>query len=588
MHAQTENPAVAALEWTPLSFAQQRLWFFNRLESGSNAYNLGGLLWFDGVLDMDSLRHGLDQVVARHAALRSIFSERDGVAVQAVLPAMPMPLEEIDLSDLPLEQQQAQVRELARDFVERSFDLAVGPQIRCALLRLDAQRHAFVVGMHHIVSDAWSVRVLVEEMAEFYRARLQQREPLMPAQQVQYSEYAARQREWLGADAGREQMDYWRERLGNEQPPLSLAPDFPHSAQAARCAAYRTLHVEPALVARLRDLAKASGATLFTVLLAVLQVQFGRLSGQREVRIGVPVTGRAKGYERLVGFFVNTLVLKAEPQPDSSVSAWLAQTRQGLKEAQAHQDIPFEHLVEELAPSRSLGQQPLFQVAFNYRRQHPLAASWLPGIETRLEELPSRQIPFDLALDAVRDRGDDLSITFAYAADLFVVSSIERLIAGFLELLDGFTRTPQATLAELALATADERARLAEWNTPRQAFDASRLLPELIAEQARLRPDAIALVHGAERLSFAELEARANCLARLLVEQGVRPESRVGVSLERGNAMIVAMLAVLKAGGAFVPLDPDYPRERLAYMVEDSGLQWLITSSELAERLPLG
>ncbi|MEK1906359.1 MAG: condensation domain-containing protein, partial [Pseudomonas sp.] len=574
MNAQTECQPVAALEWTPLSFAQQRLWFFNRLESGSNAYNLGGLLWFDGELDLDCLRHGLNQVVARHAALRTIFSERDGVALQAVLPAMPMPLEEIDLSDLSPEQQHKQVRELARDFVERQFDLAIGPQIRCALLRLDAQRHAFVVGMHHIVSDAWSVRVLVEEMAEFYRARLQQREPFMTPQPVQYSEYAARQREWLNADAGRQQMDYWREQLGSEQPPLSLAPDFPHSAQAARRAAYRTLQIDPALVARLSDLAKASGATLFTVLLAALQVQLGRLSGQREVRIGVPVTGRAKGYERLVGFFVNTLVLKAEPRPDSSVSAWLAQTRRGLKEAQAHQDIPFEHLVEELAPSRSLGQQPLFQVAFNYRRQHPLPANWLPGIETRLEELPSRQIPFDLALDAVRDRGNDLSITFAYAADLFAASSIERLIAGLLELLDGFASHPQAALADLALVTAAETEQLDAWNSPRQDFDATRLLPELISEQARLRPQAIALVHGGERIAFAELEARANRLAQLLVEQGVRAESCVGVSLQRGNAMIVAMLAVLKSGGAFVPLDPDYPRERLSYMVEDSGLKW--------------
>ncbi|MBD9416215.1 amino acid adenylation domain-containing protein [Pseudomonas sp. PDM16] len=572
-----------ALEWAPLSFAQQRLWFFSRLESGSTAYNIGGVLRFEGQLDMDSLRHGLDQVYSRHAALRTVFREHDGLAQQAVLPIGSMPLEIIDLDGGA-----EQVEALARDFIEGDYDLTRGPLVRCALYRLGENSHAFAVGMHHIISDAWSVRVLVEEMAEFYRARLQNRQPFMTPQPVQYSEYAVGQREWLASEAGVEQMTFWREHLGSEQPPQSLAPDYPHNAQAARRAAYRTLQVEPTLVARLSDLAKANGATLFTVLLAALQLQLARLSGQREVRIGVPVAGRAKGYERLVGFFVNTLVLKAEPRPEQSVAEWLEQARAGLKLAQANQEMPIERLVEELAPSRSLGQQPLFQVAFNYRRQHPLAANWLPGIETRLAELPSSQIPFDLALDAVRDRGDELLINFAYAADLFTENSIERLIAGFLEVLDGFASAPQALLGEVALVTASELAQLREWNTPRQDFDASRLLPELIAEQARLRPDAIALVHGGERIAFAELEARANRLANLLVAHGVQPESRVGVSLERGNAMIVAMLAVLKSGGAFVPLDPDYPLERLSYMVEDSGLKWLITLSDLAERLPLG
>ncbi|MFG0382325.1 amino acid adenylation domain-containing protein [Pseudomonas sp. zbq_18] len=575
-------PTNTALQWAPLSFAQQRLWFFSRLESGSSAYNLGGLLRFEGALDLDGLRHGLDQVYARHAALRTVFREQDGLAQQAVLPTGSMPLQIIDL-----EGRAEQVEALARDFIEADYDLTRGPLVRCALYRLGDNSHALAVGMHHIISDAWSVRVMVEEMAEFYRARQQNRQPFMTPQPLQYSEYAVGQREWLDSEAGARQMAFWRERLGGEQPPLSLIPDFPHNAQAARRAAYRTLQVEPALVARLSDLAKATGATLFTVLLAALQLQLARLSGQREVRIGVPVAGRAKGNERLVGFFVNTLVLKAEPRPELSVAAWLEQTRAGLKEAQAHQLMPFERLVEELAPSRSLGQQPLFQVAFNYRRQHPLAANWLPGIDTSLKEVPSSQIPFDLALDAVRDKGDQLSINFAYAADLFAESSIERLIAGFLEVLDGFASAPQAALGEVALVTAPELAQLSKWNTSHQAFDATRLLPALIAEQARLRPEAIALVHGGERVSYAELEASANRLANLLVSHGVQPESRVGVSLERGNAMIVAMLGVLKAGGAFVPLDPDYPRERLSYMVEDSGLKWLITSSDLAERLPL-
>ncbi|MBB6342368.1 amino acid adenylation domain-containing protein/non-ribosomal peptide synthase protein (TIGR01720 family) [Pseudomonas fluvialis] len=582
MNAPAMIDRLEALEWTPLSFAQQRLWFFSRLETSSTAYNIGGLLRFKGVLDLDSLRHGLDQVYARHAALRTVFREHDGLAQQAVLAAGSMPLEIIDL------QGGAEgVEALARDFIEAKYDLVRGPLIRCALYRFGEGLHAFAVAMHHIISDAWSVRVLVEEMAEFYRARLQSRQPFMTPQPLQYSEYAAGQRQWLDSEAGEQQMAFWREQLGGEQPPLSLVPDYLHSAQAARRAAYRSLKVESALVARLSDLAKSQGVTLFTVLLAALQLQLARLSGLREVRVGVPVAGRAKGSERLVGFFVNTLVLKAQPRPELSVGDWLSQVRTGLKQAQANQQMPFERLVEELAPSRSLGQQPLFQVAFNYRRQHPLPANWLPGIETVLEELPSSQIPFDLALDAVRDKGDVLSINFAYAADLFAESSIERLIGGFIALLEGFVARPMAALGELELVGQAQQRLLDEWNKPRQHFDATRLLPELIAEQARNRPGMTALVHGSQRLSYSELDSQSNLLARLLIARGVRSESRVGVSLERGNAMIVAMLAVLKSGGAFVPLDPDYPRDRLSYMVEDSGLKWLITSSDLAERLPL-
>ncbi|MFT5780648.1 MAG: amino acid adenylation domain-containing protein, partial [Pseudomonas sp.] len=583
MNTPTEKLSVPILQWTPLSFAQQRLWFFSRLESSSTAYNIGGLLHFAGELDIDSLRYALDQLYARHAALRTVFRERHGVAEQAVLPGETAPLQLIDLRD----QSGVQVETLARAFIEQEYDLTRGPLVRFALYRLGANRHAFAVGMQHIISDAWSVRVLVEEMAEFYRARLQQRPPVMSAQPLQYSQYASGQREWLDSPQGLQQLDFWREQLGTEQPPLSLPADYSHHAQASRRAAYRTLQVAPELVARLRELAKVNGVSLFTLLLAALQLQLARLSGQREVRVGVPVTGRAKGYERLVGFFVNTLVLKAEPRPEQSVSDWLKHTRATLKQAQAHQAMPFERLVEALAPSRSLGQQPLFQVAFNYRRQHPLAANWLPGIDTQLDEIPASQIPFDLALDAVRDRGDELSITFAYAQQLFAPSSIERLINGFVQLLDGFTRQPQAQLAELGLITPMELTQLQQWNQPQQGFDKTRLLPELIAEQARRRPGAIALVHGAERISFADLEAQANLLARMLVARGVRPDSRVGVALERGNSMIMAMLAVLKAGGAFVPLDPDYPRDRLSYMIEDSGLLWLISTANLAERLPL-
>ncbi|WP_369959644.1 amino acid adenylation domain-containing protein [Pseudomonas benzenivorans] len=587
MNAHSTPMAATELAWAPLSYAQQRLWFFSRLAPQSSAYNLGGLLWLDGELDRIALAAALDQLLARHGALRTVFAERDGVAMQALLPACALALEECDLTALAGEQQEQEVRRQGRACVERPYDLGVGPLFRAVLYRLGAERQVLLIGMHHIVSDAWSVGVLLKELAECYAAHRQGRAPGLKALPQTYGDYAASQRQWLAGDEGRRQLDFWTRTLGREQPSPGLADDFPRQPRADRDAAYRTLQLQPALVSALRELGGSAGCTLFGVLLAALQVQLSRLSGQREVRIGVPVAGRSKARERLIGFFVNTLVLAARPQPQLGVGDWLAQTKASLDQALAHQGTPLEQLVEALAPERSLGQQPLFQVAFNYRHQHQLPVDWLPGCSARIEELPASRIPFDLALDAVRDQGDRLSITFAYAADLFAERSIERLIQGFQRLLEAFVEAPEAPLATLQMLTEQEQQRLAQWNRPREQHDATRLFPALFAEQAALRPAAIALVHGTERLSYAELEARANQLAHLLIAQGVRPESRVGVSLERGTGMLVAMLGILKAGGAFVPLDPDYPRERLAYMAEDSGLRWLLTHSSLVERLPL-
>ncbi|MET1081128.1 MAG: condensation domain-containing protein, partial [Pseudomonas sp.] len=570
------------LVWTPLSSAQQRLWFFSRLEADSRAYNIGGLLRFDGPLHEDVLQAALDQVLARHPALRTVFVEREGQPLQAVLPPMPLALERLDFpaGDEAL-------REAARAFVARPYDLTRGPVLRIGLYRLGENRHGLVVAMHHIVSDAWSVRVLLEEMAEFYRAAQQGRAPFMTALPLTYPEYALQQRDWLAGDEGAKQLAYWRSQLSEPLPPLALPADFAREGQAAQRAAYRLLPLDAELVGGLKALAKSCGVTIFGVLLAALQLQLARLSGQPEVRIGVPVANRARGHERLVGFFVNTLVLGGRPRPQESVRDWLARVGAGVRDGQAHQALPFEQLVEDLAPARSLGQNPLFQVAFNYRRQHPLPADWLPGLVTQLEELPSSTIPFELALDAVRDTDNRLQINFAYAADLFSEASIERLIGGFVQLLQAFVAQPDCPLGQLQLIGPADQAQLEAWNRPRQSYEGAVLLPALIAAQARQRPQAIALVHGDQRLSYADLDEQANRLAQLLVSRGVGPDARVGLCLERGNAMIVGLLAILKAGGAFVPLDPDYPRERLAFMVEDSGLRWLLSSAELLPRLAL-
>ncbi|BCR24636.1 non-ribosomal peptide synthetase [Aquipseudomonas alcaligenes] len=567
-------------EHLPASHAQQRLWLVAQLEPDSSAYHMVGAFALEGELDRGALLAALELIVERHEALRTRFYEHAGQLCQRIDPPGPLALEERDLRG-----ETEAVQALADAHAARAFDLVAGPLLRVQLLRLDEQRWRLQIVCHHIVSDGWSIGVFAEELGRAYAALRQGQAPQLAELPIQYADYAQWQRAWLEAGERERQLGYWRERLGSEQPVLALPYKLDASGQ--RHAARQAIAVPQALAERLRHLAQKEGATLFMLLLAAFQLLLARYSNQRDIRVGVPVANRQRAETApLVGFFVNTQVLRAEFDAGMSFRQLLAEVRRHALDAQDQQDLPFDQLVEALAPERSLGQTPLFQVLFNHQKRD-LGALQLPGL--RLEPL-AQGVPhalFDLALDSLEDSAGQLRLTLTWARERLDDGQMQQMTNHLLGLLEQVSTAPDQPLVQLELLNSNDQARLVEWNTPRQGFDASRLLPELIAEQARLRPEAIALVHGAERIAFAELEARANRLANLLVSQGVQPESRVGVSLERGNAMIVAMLAVLKSGGAFVPLDPDYPRERLGYMVEDSGLQWLITSSGLAERLPL-
>ena len=562
------------------SHAQQRLWLVAQLEPDSSAYHMVGAFALEGELDRAALLAALELIVERHEALRTRFYEHGGQLFQRIDPPGPLALEERDLRG-----ESQSVQALADAHAARAFDLIEGPLLRVQLLRLDEQRWRLQIVCHHIVSDGWSIGVFAEELGRAYAALRLGQQPQLAELPIQYADYAQWQRAWLEAGERERQLGYWRERLGSEQPVLALPYKLDASGQ--RHAERQAVEVPQALAERLRQLAQGEGATLFMLLLAAFQLLLARYSNQRDIRIGVPVANRQRAETApLVGFFVNTQVLRAEFDAGLSFRQLLAEVRRHALDAQDQQDLPFDQLVEALAPERSLGQTPLFQVLFNHQKRD-LGALQLPGL--RLEPL-AQGVPhalFDLALDSLEDSVGKLRLTLTWARERLDDAQMQQMTAHLLGLLEQVSAAPDQPLVRLELLNTNDQTRLAEWNTPQQTFDAAHLLPELIAEQARLRPDAIALVHGGERVSFAELEARANRLAQLLVSHGVQPESRVGVSLERGNAMIVAMLGVLKAGGAFVPLDPDYPRERLSYMVEDSGLKWLITSSDLAERLPL-
>jgi amino acid adenylation domain-containing protein/non-ribosomal peptide synthase protein (TIGR01720 family) len=568
-------------EHLPASHAQQRLWLVAQLEPDSSAYHMVGAFALEGELDRAALLAALELIVERHEALRTRFYEHAGQLCQRIDPPGPLTLEERDLRG-----ETEAVQALADAHAARAFDLVAGPLLRVQLLRLEEQRWRLQIVCHHIVSDGWSIGVFAEELGRAYAALRQGQAPQLAELPIQYADYAQWQRAWLEAGERERQLGYWRERLGQEQPVLALPYKLDASGQ--RHAARQAVAVPPALAERLRQLAQKEGATLFMLLLAAFQLLLARYSNQRDIRVGVPVANRQRAETApLVGFFVNTQVLRAEISADMSFRQLLAEVRRHALDAQDQQDLPFDQLVEALAPERSLGQTPLFQVLFNHQKRD-LGALQLPSL--RLEPL-AQGVPhalFDLALDSLEDSAGQLRLTLTWARERLDDAQMQQMTNHLLGLLEQVSASPDQPLVSLPLLDAGDQARLAEWNTPRQSFDAARLLPALIAEQACLRPEAIALVHGGERIAFAELESRSNQLANLLVSHGVQPESRIGVSLERGNGMIIAMLAVLKAGGAFVPLDPDYPRERLSYMVEDSGLKWLITSSDLAERLPLG
>ncbi|MBB1519858.1 amino acid adenylation domain-containing protein [Pseudomonas sp. SR9] len=568
-------------EHLPASHAQQRLWLVAQLEPDSSAYHMVGAFALEGELDRAALLAALELIVERHEALRTRFYEHDGHLCQRIDPPGPLALEERDLRG-----EAEAVQTLADAHAARAFDLIEGPLLRVQLLRLEEQRWRLQIVCHHIVSDGWSIGVFAEELGRAYAALRQGQAPQLAELPIQYADYAQWQRAWLEAGERERQLGYWRERLGQEQPVLALPYKLDASGQ--RHAARQAIAVPQALAERLRQLAQGEGATLFMLLLAAFQLLLARYSNQRDIRVGVPVANRQRAETApLVGFFVNTQVLRAEFDAGMSFRQLLAEVRRHALDAQDQQDLPFDQLVEALAPERSLGQTPLFQVLFNHQKRD-LGALQLPGL--RLEPL-AQGVPhalFDLALDSLEDSAGQLRLTLTWARERLDDGQMQKMAAHLLSLLERVSTAPDQPLVRLEVLDGQDQLQLAEWNMSRQSFDAARLLPELIAEQARLRPEAIALVHGGERIAFAELESRSNQLANLLVSHGVQPESRVGVSLERGNAMIVAMLAVLKAGSAFVPLDPDYPRERLSYMVEDSGLKWLITSSDLAERLPLG
>jgi amino acid adenylation domain-containing protein len=568
----------------PLSFAQEQLWFLDQLGPGNPAYNIAATVRFGGTLDPVALEQALRALVCRHDILRTTFVARAGQPVQLVAPNLPLAVPLVDLCGLPEIERESRVRELAVAEARKPFDLACGPLLRASLLRLGDDEHLLLLTVHHIAADGWSMRVLVRELAEVYEAFAAGHEVLLPELPAQYADHAIRQRQSLQGQVLGEQLAYWRERLAGASPVLNLPTDHPRPTTQAYCGARHPFRLPAGLAEAVRAMGRQYGCTPFMVLLATFQALLSRYSGQDDLCVGSTIAGRDRlEVEGLVGFFANTLVLRGDLSGNPSFAELLSRVRETCLGAYAHQELPFERLVEELRPQRDLSRSPLFQVLFSFDLE-PETRLELPGLTLEFSEVDTGTAKFDLSL-YIREGAAGLGGYLEYDTDLFEAETAARMVGHWQTLLDAAITEPSLPLSELPLFTEAERRRLLlEWNDTCAPLPAQPCLHQLIEAQVERTPEAIALVHGEGRLSYQELNRRANRLAHHLRAQGVGPDQLVGVCLERSAEMVVVLLAILKAGGAYLPLDPSHPAERVAFILDDARVGLVVTQRHLAER----
>jgi amino acid adenylation domain-containing protein len=569
-----------------LSFSQQRLWFLDQIAPGGPAYVVIGALELRGALNAPALERALRALVNRHEALRTVFVNLEGEPRQVVSEPGAWTLPVADLSAEADKDQR--LRELLREEATRGFDLARGPLFRARLYRLAADSQVLLLAMHHIISDGWSIGILIRELGELYGRLSRGEAATLPALKLQYRDFARWQRGWLKGEVLESQLGRWRARLAGAPQVLELPADRARPAVESFRGAFYSFTLPRELAEALRGLSRREGATLFMTLLAGFTLLLSRYSGQQDLLVGTPVANRSRAeIEDVVGCFVNTLVLRADLSGELSVRQYLARMREVCLDAYAHQDLPFERLVEELQPQRDMSRNPVFQVMFALQNA-PMQPLELPGLTLSPLKVDAGGAQVDLMLN-MQETADGISGWFNYATDLFDESSIVRMFEHLQMVFQGMVGHPQAMLKDLPLLTEFERHQLlVGWNATAREYGSEARLHRLIEAQAKRTPDAVALEFEGRELTYAELNARANQLARVLRARGVGPGVLVGVFAERSFEMVVALLAVLKAGGAYVPLDSSYPRERLGHVLEDARAPLVLAQPYLASALPAG
>ncbi len=573
-------------ETIPLSFAQQRLWLLDQLEPNSALYNVPLALELSGPLDASALQSALDTLVERHEILRTRFTCENEAPVQTVEENGHLKMSLHDLSGLESSQREPEARRILKVEVNRPFDLGSSQLTRAALIRLEPERHWFLLNFHHITSDEWSLKICLRELTSLYESFQQGTRSALPELSIQYADFAVWQRETMQGPLLEKQLAYWREKLHGNPAVLELPTDHPRGPVPTFRGSTLTRQLSQNLKNELKDVAARSGTSLFMVLLAAFKTLLHRYTQQTDVLVGSPIAGRNQlETENLIGFFVNTLLLRTDLSGNPTFAELLQRVRETMLEAYANQDLPFEKLVEAQRPERTLNHNPFTRIMFA-SQNHGLEEQRWAGLQVRLLEVETDTAKFDLTL-VVRETHNGLAAAVEFNRDLFNSDSVARLLGHFETLLTGIVEHPKHRLSELPLLTEPERRTiLADWNATMTEYPADKSVPQLFEEQVARTPGAVAVSYGKETLTYAELNSRANQLARHLVQLSVKAGAPIGLCVERSPELIVAMLAILKAGAAYVPLDPSYPKLRLAQMLDDSQAPVLLTQQKLLNFLP--
>jgi amino acid adenylation domain-containing protein len=566
----------------PLSFAQQRLWFLQQMNLQSPAYNMPVASRLLGRLDVKALDQALNAIVQRHEVLRTTFQMIDAQPMQVISPRGALALPLLDLAHLPPPARETEAHHLALENLNQPFDLVNGPLLRASLLRMNVEDHVLLLTMHHIISDGWSISVLVNELAALYNSFSVGVPSTLPDLPIQYADYAQWQRSWLTGKVFDVQLDYWKKRLEGAPPILEVPTDRPRPSIQSFRGSLEHFIVAEDVVRGLRELCREDGATMFMVLLAAFQTLLHRYARQEVIVVGTPIAGRNRQeLEGLIGFFINTLVMRTDFCDDLRFRQLLAQVKETALGAYAHQEFPFDKLVEELQPQRDLSHMPVIQAMFALQNT-PDESIELPGLTIKPVNVESGTARFDLSLN-VWENGPALTGFLSYRTDLFDAATIKRMLAHFRTLLESIVNHPDERVSALSLLLEHERKQLLHgWNPPEPSLQQDVGLHHLFEAQVDRNSSAIAITFENEQMTYGELNGRANQLAHRLRALGVGPEVLVGLCVERGIELVIGILGILKAGGAYVPLDPSYPRERLQFMIEDAKLMVILTREELS------
>jgi amino acid adenylation domain-containing protein len=569
----------------PLSFPQEQLWYMNRLAPGSPVYNVADVVEFQGEYSAAAMGKAFHELVQRHEILRTEFSYRDGQPAQIILPEIALPLQELDLTSLPQQEREMEWRRVLQEQVRAPFDLSRAPLFRAIVVRLSGRKHRLLLTIHHILVDEWSMEILHQEIQRLYNALAEGWPWPLPELPIQYADFACWQRQWLKGEVLERQASYWKQELAGATSVLESPTDKPRPAVQSFRGATETFRLPAELLEQLKTLSREQQATLFMTLEAAFMALLHRYSGQEDIVVGTPISGRTHGEtQNLIGFFLNTVLLRAKFSARENFLSLLQQVRERALGAYAHPDLPFERLVAELAPDRDPSRTPLFQVMFILHNSEGVSQVSKVSGNRELETGTSK---FDLTL-VLSESDGALDGLFEYSTDLFEPATIRRLAGYYARLLEAMVARPEQSIAEMPmLPEAERRQLLVDWNDtavelPRKEF----CLHQLIEEQAARTPDRIALVCEKQEITYGELDRRANQLAQHLKSAGVGPDVLVGLYLQRSIEMVVAMLAVLKAGGAYVPMDPGYPSARIALVIDDARLGFLVTTQQVRAALP--